>query len=119
MPALPTRIEIRVIEPCVVDLPTPKPFAREMATARRSMARCGPWPRSADLDTYLDAIDQAGLELHRLALLQERFWRRYGVAVDDNRLLAAKWRSRHGVVRQLFEQRVECLRLLKEPEGSA
>ena len=114
MSTLPVKIVVTVVEPPA------RPFALELLGARRAEPRCGEWPICGTLDAYLDAVDRARRELHRLVMLQQRYWRRFGVVIDDNPLVAAKWRGRHEVARELFERRLGVMRLLKQPEvGSA
>ena len=91
----------------------PPKFALEAAGARRAVARCGAWPNSATLGTYLEAVDRARREADRLYEIEMRYRRRYGIEAGGS----ARWRSRYGVTMALFEQRSECLRLLTEPEA--
>ena len=117
MPVEVTRIEVVVIEPPKWEPPR---FALETAGAERARMRCGAWPTSATIGEYLDAVRRAARELDWIEALEDRYWRRHGVPVGDNEVVAARLRSRRHVARELFEERRECLHRLTEPEaGSA
>ena len=108
MPALPTRIEIVVIDSPI----RTRSLALSVAGAQRATLRCGKWPAVGTIDDYLTAVRRARREVEHCATLAGRYWRRFGRDLTDH----PRFRSRSDVALELFEERSECLHRLTEPE---
>jgi hypothetical protein len=113
-----TNITTHVVDaPAIAAAPPSAEITVAVTAAKRTVARCGPWPTTGTLARYELAVNRAHCEWLRTIEIADRYWRRFRHPINDP--ASTRLMMRREALWALFEQRQECLRLLTGPEAGA
>jgi hypothetical protein len=111
---------VTAIEVHVVDAPIDPGVLAAGRAAQTAARNCGDWLDSGSLSELMAAVGRAEREVERAIRVEDRFWRRFGRAINDEPAASMRLAVRRAIARSIVASRIETVRLLTGPmAGSA